>query len=762
MNIRHLQWVLGFLLGLVLAAGVLLTPTLVSAHAFLQRTQPAAGTVVAATVGEVRLTFNERVEVRADKIAVTDTGGRRVDRRDAHAAPNDPLSVAVSLPELSTGVYTVRYALVSADTHPVTGEFRFGVGVAPADLLLGTAETEPTGLTPPLLLQALARGLILLGLSLWLGPLAFRLSLLLFTPARQRSRYDDFLTLFEPTIVRWIWLAFGLVVLGQLCLLISAAYASAFGGGSEFLQPGNLLGALTGRFGTLWLSRLALLIAPALTLPILSAELELRAADEEPIASLSGQRAWLLLLIAGLAYALVTSISGHAATTDPILLSILVDWVHLVASSAWLGGVLILALVLPRMIRALPVTAQFKTLLRIILRFSALALVAIQLLIVTGFYQTWVHVDGPLALGQSLYGGTLLVKLLLLVPLLGFAAMNRFWILPRLVRETNAPTAQTIQRLWQTLWGEMTIGMVVLLVVGLLTALPPARTVVSADAPASAPANTTIADSVTLAMNAGPTLVTLTIGPTTTGPAVLNVTLQDSAGGSLTDAAVTLRLTATNGAVPQEVPLVARDGRYTGLGELGKPGHWQLEALVTPRGGGTDRAVFNLDLPTGGARSLLAQSDLAMNQLTGLREHQTITGSGAPITTDYQWVAPNRMHLRSEAGSETIVVGKQRYDRPAGGNWVQSVWPEPAGYRWPIFDNASISNEVTLLGRETIAGTPCWVVSFLDVPSGSRMTFWIGVDDNLVRRQRMFSVGHYMESTYSDFNAIPPIEPPIP
>ena len=60
---------------------------------------------------------------------------------------------------------------------------------------------------------------------------------------------------------------------------------------------------------------------------------------------------------------------------------------------------------------------------------------------------------------------------------------------------------------------------------------------------------------------------------------------------------------------------------------------------------------------------------------------------------------------------------------------------------------------MTLLTREVIDGVACWVVTFLDAASDARITVWIGMDDSLIRQQRMFAVGHYMRSTFYAFNA---------
>lgn len=755
------------LLCALVALGGALRPRATSAHAFLQRTQPANGAIVPTNIGEVRLSFNEPVDVRPDRISVSDSAGRRVDLRDARPATGDPATVVVSLPQLPNGVYTVRYALISSDTHPVNGSFRFGVGVAPADVLAG-ATTQETGLTGPLVLQALGRALNLLGIILLVGPIAFRLFVLAPLWVREPEEATaDAARLFERRTVRWVWIAVGILIVGQVVALAAASLASSLGTTAEALQPNNLLATLSGRFGTLWLGRFALLLVPALALPIISAEQEIGEAQPDVPQVDRGRGAWLAMLVAGGALAVLTAVGGHATATAPVPFSVFVDWVHLSATALWVGGLLALALIFPGVVRSLGATEGLATLATTVPRFSVLALGCIQALALTGFYQTWVHVDGPAALVETLYGRALLIKLLLLVPLLALGAVNRLVITPRLRAAVavvegaeQAERVQTTRRFWRILWGEAALGVVVLGVVGLLTALPPARADAASEETAGGATSPAVSGGVTLAGSAGTTLVNLAIGPTGTGPATLAVTLRDPTGTAIDDATVALRLFPPGGAAPQDVALTARGGRYTGLGDLDRNGSWRIEATVTLKGGAPTKATFALDLPTGGARQILASADAAMNKLTGLRERQTIGAGGPTTTTTYEWAAPDRMHLTSDAGSETIVVGKRRYDRATGGPWIGSDWPEPAGYRWPQYAYATTATEVTILGREQIDGVSSWVITFLDTTSDARFTLWIGETDGLIRQQRMFAVGHYMESHFSDFNASFTIVPP--
>lgn len=763
---RPLLIATGLLALILVIAGAV--PPQAAAHAFLQRTQPANGTVVAANVGEVRLTFNERVEVRPDRIAVTGGDGRRYDLRDAHAVPGDPLTVAVSLPQLPNGVFIVRYALISSDTHPITGTLRFGVGVSPAEVLAGESSTQETGLTTGVLLQSLGRWINLLGLALLLGPIVFRFFALV--PFQWHRRAPDngmAVRLFEARSVRWAWTGVVVLILGLIVSLVAASVGGSLGSFAEAVRPGALAATLNGRFGTLWLARLALLMVPALALPILAAEHEL-GADDEPDdeearpaqATRRGGGGWWAILASGAAQALLTSFGGHPAATDPVILSIGVDWLHLLATIAWVGGLLSLGFILPGVIDALDVTARASTLAATATRFSALSVGSIQVLVVTGFYQTWAHLDAPAQLGSTSYGRALAAKLLLLVPLLALGAFSRFVVTPRLRAQVAADAASeeleaepTTRRLWRTLWGEAVLAIAVLAVVGILTALPPASATATGGATSGDTTSAALPGGVTLAGSAGPFLVNLTIGPTGNGPAVIAATLRDPQGNPVENAAVTLRATPPGGGARVDAVLDVRGGRYTGLIDLGLVGAWKLETLVTPAGGTPASTTFALQLPSGGATTLLAGADAAMNRLTSLRERQSIGAGDVSVTTDYEWSAPDKLRLRADVGSETIVVGTRRFDRTGNGPWIESVWPDAGGYRWPSFTQAKTAAEVTLLGREEIDGVSCWVVAFLDTTSDARTTVWIGVDDNLIRQQRMFAVGHYMNSRFTDFNS---------
>jgi copper resistance protein C len=98
-----------------------------SAHARLLHATPAVGGTVQTPPNELTLHFSERLEPKFSSVVVRDSAGKQVDKGDAHVDKGDRAVMKISLPQLSSGVYTVEWRAVSADTHRVNGNFNFTV-----------------------------------------------------------------------------------------------------------------------------------------------------------------------------------------------------------------------------------------------------------------------------------------------------------------------------------------------------------------------------------------------------------------------------------------------------------------------------------------------------------------------------------------------------------------------------------------------------------------------------------------------------------
>lgn len=108
-------------------AALALAPARVVAHAVLADAVPAPGARLGRPPGRVRLRFSERLEPAFARLAVHDATGRRIDRGDTAVVPGDRRGLAVSLPPLGPGQYTVRYRVLSVDGHVVEAAYTFSI-----------------------------------------------------------------------------------------------------------------------------------------------------------------------------------------------------------------------------------------------------------------------------------------------------------------------------------------------------------------------------------------------------------------------------------------------------------------------------------------------------------------------------------------------------------------------------------------------------------------------------------------------------------
>jgi methionine-rich copper-binding protein CopC len=95
------------------------------AHALLVKASPDKESSLTDMPVEVLLTFNEGVGTEYLALAVSDSTGQRVDQHDAHLDFTDHSRLRASLASLKSGRYTVRYRVLSADGHVVSGKYFF-------------------------------------------------------------------------------------------------------------------------------------------------------------------------------------------------------------------------------------------------------------------------------------------------------------------------------------------------------------------------------------------------------------------------------------------------------------------------------------------------------------------------------------------------------------------------------------------------------------------------------------------------------------
>jgi putative copper export protein len=141
---------------------------------------------------------------------------------------------------------------------------------------------------------------------------------------------------------------------------------------------------------------------------------------------------WLYPLLA-LGLLLTLTFTSHAAGGG--LEQVITGLAHLAFAAAWGGSVLVLAVVWPG--------TRYEPMLRALQRLSGLGLAAVAALSLMGLYLSWVRLGDLAHLWNTIYGQRLLLKLGLVVLVLGVAAVNRLWLLPRL-RDKRVRGLQTV------------------------------------------------------------------------------------------------------------------------------------------------------------------------------------------------------------------------------------------------------------------------------------------------------------------------------
>src|SRR5260370_16138200 len=206
--------------------------------------------------------------------------------------------------------------------------------------------------------------------------------------------------------------------LSTVLILVTEAATESGGSLQGGLSPRTVGPVLHSPFGTAWLIRIVLLAAlffvvrklgPAGT-PVPGRSVGAMAADQilyEAPTTL-GLEPWRRVGLAGVLLAggvvVTPAFWGHAATTSPRLASLVADVPHLLAVSAWMGGLACLLLVVPAALRHAEMDAKASGLAATVPRFSAIALVAVAILVASGTYLATLQVTAWPALFRSTYG----------------------------------------------------------------------------------------------------------------------------------------------------------------------------------------------------------------------------------------------------------------------------------------------------------------------------------------------------------------------
>ena len=427
-----------------LALAALAVPAVASAHATLKQTVPAFAKRVARSPAFVELRFDQSVKALPNAITVYTAKGVIVSgpARDG----SDQRIVTAPVRHLGRGAYTVRWRVVSADSHVVSGVFTFGVRHRAPPV------TQAFGASGPTTTEHVVRWLYFLALALVAGGLGFRL-LIARGPLPPRAERRFYLLVGAGAVAA--------IEVGILAFILRAEDALQLPFGAFFY--GDLSPLVATRFGTAF-------IAMTLGFALVSAFIFLAWLTDRTVLL------WPALLLS-LGFASGLSLSGHSAVdSGSSWLSELADWAHLAAASVWVGGLVQLAFVVWPLAPGLRRGA--------FLRFSKLATVLIAVLLSAGIYLSVLRLPQLSDLWSAGYGQVLLVKLGLVSLALLWGAGHHFVVRPAL--ERGAPLFTGLPR---SLIGESAVGVAILLAAAVLVESkppprPPAAPAIALHAPA--------------------------------------------------------------------------------------------------------------------------------------------------------------------------------------------------------------------------------------------------------------------------------------
>jgi len=502
-------------------------PLSVAAHALPQSAIPPEGAEVQSAPRAVEITFGETPDPKLSTITVIDSAGVSVDAGPTVVVRGHPLELEVPLKEIGDGVYTVTWKTVSeVDGHLATGAYAFGVGVSAASANAHAASSVVS--PPPSLLAVVGRWLLFMGL---MGVVGIASTTLLALQAIPK---------FASRALGGAWFV---SALGAAAVIEAQREAAGLSIGSLFSTS----------LGTTAIERIvatvatALAVIAALVAPSVAARLGVACAGIGAAASM-----W------------VDVAASHAGAQAPVVANLLLQWVHIVAGGAWLGGLLVLILA----VRGQPSDVTG----RAVRRFSAIAGIAIVAVAVTGTFRAVVEVGSIGQLFGSAFGVLVLVKVALFAILATLGAINRY---------TNVPRASTILRGLRRVGStEVVIGAAVVLVAAALVNVAPP--VASTAAAATSEATQLVATGSDFATTVK---VRLTVSPGTAGFNVFELRVTDFDTGATVHAS-SVQLEFTQPLRPQlgESTLTLQrqpDGAFAARGgNLAIAGIWEVAVII--------------------------------------------------------------------------------------------------------------------------------------------------------------------------------------
>ncbi len=741
---------------LSMSAGVLSTGALAlalsapaaMAHAYLESSSPGAGSREGSAPAAVVMGFDEPLNRQLSTAAIYET---RTDKR-VSATVSIPASLEMVLrpiDKLARGSYRVEWHSVSAtDGHEVEGSFSFGVQAVAAGGVTARESGPFAGLG---WLRALIRTGLYAALFVFAGALMLRSLLggagrgLWFLPPAARSALGD------PE-------ASALERRERSLVIDAGVLAVALGAASALLETQIAAGSLSGSSihafllsNTTGLARIGLVTTLMLALAV--AVLAPRAGA----------------LFAALALGAL-ALSGHADSASPRGLAVVMDWLHLLGGTIWLGGIAVLALLWLPALRAGGHELRRAVMGQLLPRFGLVALPAFVLVALTGAVNAYIQVRHPSLLWGTPYGRTLLVKSAFVAVIALMSYTHVFRLRPRLLASNPHPNARIERRHWRFIGAEPLVGIGLAATVALLVSFPAPEQVAAARALAAQPL---------IACNPCvlplPTANQLAVAGYA-GPDVVAAWLQRRKG-HLEGQVRLLGIDGQPASTPFEIEGAAAVSPSCGLGcrtfaipyTLAK-----LNVILNP-----DRQEQRVTLPAqwqplanADARRMLDRAQTTMRALRSVSQTELVSSvPGVSALTRYTLRAPDRLAWSTSAlrtgqppqfEEASVEIGDRQWSRISiASGWERQSSQGTLPFSMPTWFIWTTNAEMTRLleikdGRHGQIAT----IALMDPGVPAWQTLQIDLATSRVLSAQLITSGHDETDHFSEFNSAPPIPTP--
>ena len=385
----------------------------------------------------ISILFSERPDPNVSYIHVTNSDGKRIDNNNFNITGEygREATVTVNKNAVREGIYSISWSTLSLDDgHVARGTYVVGVGHALATNNISNNVTDSNTIYSPVI--AILKIPIIIGQVYLLGFIFSQI--LIWKDIRGKEVRDiiDVISMQKFTI-SIILFTITIGVAATLIPLIQSLIISETQ--SEYTKILALLYFGTSN-GQIWIIRVSICFIIAFVAYYYGRVVKYRTKDSYSITNAAKRKILLyILLFFTIIFIATNSITSHSASIESWpQLGILADFVHLIAVSVWIGGLMyILYIVFSNVLtisknisgRAEQICSQPKDIILLILsRFSIISTICVGVVGVTGLSLAWLHIQTLDELVVSDYGKTLIIKLCLVLPVIILGGYHQFWI----------------------------------------------------------------------------------------------------------------------------------------------------------------------------------------------------------------------------------------------------------------------------------------------------------------------------------------------